>query len=184
MLSLNNKRIQRHRPCGAEYSSMPPKQMRQQSAAEAADLEVAWIMTFRCDQRKVAGALPKFRSFARAYQKSKENTYTYIYIYMYIKTYWLLHLWYFVEELQHLLSGWYDFLTDICFWQTYCTSSLDENDKQDEIYVRFSEDETQLIFKWLKTKRPSHIRRVDDFQPNETLEVYSTFPFWKSRSLY
>ena len=85
MLSLNNKRIQRHRPCGAEYSSMPPKQMRQQSAAEAADLEVAWIMTFRCDQRKVAGALPKFRSFARAYQKSKENTYTYIY--MYIKTY-------------------------------------------------------------------------------------------------
>ena len=34
------KNIQRHRPCGAEYSSMPPKQMRQQSAAEAADLEV------------------------------------------------------------------------------------------------------------------------------------------------
>ena len=85
VLSLNKtKKIQRHRPCGAEYSSMPPKQMRQQSAAEAADLEVARMVTFRCDQGKVAGALPKFRSFARAYHKSKENKYTYIHIFIYI----------------------------------------------------------------------------------------------------
>lgn len=30
--------------------------------------------------------------------------------------------------------------------------------QQGEIYVHFSEDETQLTFKWLETKRPSQMQ--------------------------